>query len=40
MHGNPEAIDDTLVRDVVTGLKDEHEGWIAVYNKRRKESRG
>lgn len=32
-HGHPEAIDDSLVEDVVAGLKDEHEGWIAVFNK-------
>lgn len=33
-HGHPEAIDDVLVTDLVTGLKDEHEGWIAVFNRR------
>lgn len=33
-HGHPEAIDEELVRDVVTGLKDEHESWILVFNKR------
>jgi hypothetical protein len=33
-HGKPEAIDDELVRELVASLKDEHEGWIAVYNKR------
>ena len=34
MHGQPEAIDDTLVEDLVAHLKDEHESWIAVFNKR------
>ena len=34
MHGKPEAIDDTLVADLVAGLKDEHEAWIAVFNRR------
>ena len=38
-HGHPEAIDDTLVKELVAGMKDEHEGWIAVFNKRLKESR-
>jgi hypothetical protein len=33
-HGSPEAITDTLVSDLVAGLKDEHEAWIAVFNKR------
>ena len=32
-HGHPEAIDDALVEELVAGLKDEHEGWIAVFNK-------
>ena len=32
MHGEPEAIDDLLVEELVAGLKDEHEGWIAVFN--------
>ena len=27
-HGHPEAIDDSLVEELVAGLKDEHEGWI------------
>lgn len=34
MHGNPKAIDDSLVRKVVSFLKDEHDAWIAVFNKR------
>ena len=34
MHGHPEAIDDSLVEDLVVHLKDEHESWIAVFNKR------
>ncbi len=33
-HGSPEAIDDKLVADLVAGLKEEHESWIAVFNKR------
>jgi len=33
-HGHPEAIDDVLVADLVAGLKDEHEAWIAVFNRR------
>jgi hypothetical protein len=33
-HGHPEAIDDGLVKDLIMGLKDEHEGWIAVFNRR------
>ena len=38
-HGHPEAINDALVEELVAGLKDEHEGWIAVFNKRLRESR-
>ena len=34
MHGHPEAIDDTLVEDLISGLKEEHESWIAVFNRR------
>jgi hypothetical protein len=34
MHGNPVAIDDNLVTQVVLQLKDEHEAWIAIFNKR------
>jgi hypothetical protein len=33
-HGQPAAIDEGLINDVVEGLKEEHEGWIAVFNKR------
>ncbi len=33
-HGHPEAIDDALVADLVMGLKQEHESWISVFNKR------
>jgi hypothetical protein len=33
-HGHPEAIDDALVAALVGFLKDEHEAWIAVFNKR------
>ena len=28
-HGHPEAIDDALVEELVAGLKDEHDGWVA-----------
>ena len=38
-HGHPEAIDDALVEELVAGLKDEHEGWIAVFNTRLQEGR-
>ena len=38
-HGHPEAIDDALVEELVGGLKDEHEDWIAVFNRRLKEAR-
>jgi len=33
-HGRPEAIDDLLVEQLVEGLRDEHDSWIAVFNKR------
>ena len=33
-HGQPQAIDDALVRAVVEMIKVEHEAWIAVFNKR------
>lgn len=33
-HGHPEAIDDTLVAELVNGLKDEHEAWVAIFNRR------
>ena len=36
MHGQPHVVDDRLVEDVILGLKDEHEGWISVYNKQLK----
>ena len=38
-HDHPEAIDDTLVEELMAGLKDEHEGWIAVFNARLQEGR-
>lgn len=34
MHGQPEAIDDELVENIVASLKDEHQSWIEVYNLR------
>lgn len=34
VHGQPAAIDDGLVGNVVASLQSEHEGWIAVFNKR------
>lgn len=33
-HGDPRAIDDALVAAVVDNLKQEHEAWIAAYNRR------
>lgn len=33
-HGQPQAIDDGLVKVVVENLRLEHEAWIAVFNKR------
>lgn len=33
-HGNPTAIGDALVHAVVENLKEEHEAWIAVFNRR------
>ncbi|MGO9112309.1 MAG: hypothetical protein ACLP9L_24025 [Thermoguttaceae bacterium] len=33
-HGNPTAIGDGLVQAVVENLKEEHEAWIAVFNRR------
>lgn len=33
-HGDPYAIDDGIVSRVVEQLKDEHEGWIGVFNER------
>ena len=34
MHGNPEAIDDKLIENIVESLKEEHESWIKVFNLR------
>jgi hypothetical protein len=34
MHGHPEAISEGLVTDLIEGLQEEHESWIAVFNKR------
>lgn len=34
MHGKPEAIDDILIEDIVSSLKEEHESWIKVFNLR------
>ncbi len=39
MHAYPEAIDDALVADLITGLQDEHKGWIAVFNRCLREAR-
>lgn len=39
MHGNPAAIDDNLVRQVVENLQIEHEAWILVFNKRLRTQR-
>jgi hypothetical protein len=33
-HGQPAAIDERLITSLVAALKDEHEAWIAVFNKR------
>jgi hypothetical protein len=33
-HGDPKGIDDTLVADLVAAVKEEHEGWISVFNRR------
>ena len=38
-HGNPKAISDPVVSELVASLKDEHEAWIAAYNKRVAPSR-
>lgn len=37
-HGRPQAIDDASVATVVEALKDEHESWIAVFNRRATKS--
>jgi hypothetical protein len=34
VHGNPAAIDEQVIHDLVAVLQDEHESWIAVFNKR------
>jgi hypothetical protein len=34
MHGEPSSIDDDLVADLINQLKDEHQAWISVFNKR------
>ena len=34
VHGSPQSIDDALATSVVEMLKQEHEAWIAVYNRR------
>ncbi|WP_426825287.1 hypothetical protein [Ralstonia pseudosolanacearum] len=34
VHGDPEALSDALVEDVVSNLKAEHDAWIAVFNRR------
>ena len=39
VHGQPEAIDERLVEDLVACLKEEHEGWIAVFNRRLRDGR-
>jgi len=33
-HGQPAAIGEKLINDLVATLQDEHEAWIAVFNKR------
>jgi len=33
-HGQPATIDEEIINDLVEALKDEHEAWIAVFNKR------
>lgn len=33
-HGDPSAVDDSLVAAVVENLKTEHEAWIALFNHR------
>ena len=34
VHGTPSAIDQRLVEDLVSSLKEEHESWIAIFNLR------
>jgi hypothetical protein len=38
-HGQPAAIDERLINELVENLKDEHEAWIAVFNKRASRKR-
>ena len=38
-HGHPAAIDDSLVEELVACLKDEHDSWIAVFNRRMSHTR-
>jgi hypothetical protein len=33
-HGQPQAADDGLVTAIVENLRAEHEGWVAVFNRR------
>jgi len=40
IHGNPQSIDDPFVLTVVDRLKDEHDAWIAVFNRRIRAYRG
>lgn len=35
MHGHPEAINDSLVEELILALKDEHESWVSVFNRRK-----
>jgi len=35
MHGSPGAVDDHLVERVVAEMKNEHESWIAIFNRHR-----
>lgn len=34
IHGDPKALSDQLVEDVVRLLQDEHEAWVRVFNRR------
>jgi hypothetical protein len=34
IHGNPIAIDDSFVIQIVECIEDEHEAWIEVFNQR------
>ncbi len=34
IHGNPEAIDESLVRETIKYLQETQETWITIYNKR------